>query len=239
MKHHLLRLLATATFGLAASHASASTVNLSGFTYGPATVATVKSTSAATPIAPFSVYAGQYSGTIDGRAFTTFCVELTQYLQFNTTYNDYFVISGVQAWGAAKSAQFDRLISALFSDNVVTNANGSGVAQLAIWETLYETVASNSFTTGTFQATSANPMVSAATVADWTALNSTPIRYHVDLLHSATAQDLMLITVAAVPEPSEAALLLAGLLGLGLVARRRARKTNDGSAMQLGLPTAA
>ncbi len=221
MKQRLLSIVAAATLGLAASHASANTVYLSGFTYGPATIATVQSTSAATPISPFSVYAGQYSGLLDGQAFVTYCVELTQYLQFGRTYDDYSVVSGVQAWGATKSAQFDRLISALLGGNIVTNANASGLAQTAIWETLYETAATDGFTTGTFRATSADPMISAASAADWALLNSTPILYHVDLLHSPTAQDLLLIRAAVVPEPSEAALLLAGFLGIGILARRR------------------
>ena len=225
MKQRLLSIIAATTLGLAASHAGASTVHLSGFTYGPATVATVQSTAPATAIAPFSVYAGQYSGTLDGRSFVTFCVELTQYLRFNTTYDDYGVVGGVEAWGAAKSAQFDRLISALFGANLVTDANGSGLAQMAIWETLYETAASNGFATGTFLATSANPMMNAVGAGDWSSLASTPVRYHVDLLHSATAQDLLLITSAAVPEPSQGALLLVGLVGLGVGARRRTRQT--------------
>jgi hypothetical protein len=227
MNQRLLSIIAATTLGLAASHASANTVDLTGFTYGPATIATVRSTASATPIAAFSVYAGQYSGLLDGRAFVTYCVELTQSLRFNTTYTDYSVVSGVQAWGAAKSAQFDRLISALFGANVVTDANGSGLAQTAIWETLYETATSNGFTTGTFQAASTDPMITGATAAEWSALASTPIRYHVDLLHSPSAQDLLLITATSVPEPSDAALLLAGLLALGIVAGRRSRHATD------------
>lgn len=227
MKQRLFSIITATTLALAASHAAANTVYLDGFTYGPATIATVQSTAAAIPISPFSVYAGQYSGTLDGRSFVTYCVELTQSLRFNTSYDDYHVIGGVDAWGAAKSVQFDRLISALFAANVVTDASGSGVAQTAVWETLYETAASKGFDTGTFQATSANPMFRAANVVDWSMLNGTAIRYHVDLLHSATAQDLMLITAAAVPEPSAAALLLGGLLALGVVARRRSRDTAD------------
>ncbi len=222
MKQRLLSIAAAATLGLAASHAAASTVYLSGFTYGWSTIDTVESTSATNPIAPFSAYAGQYSGTLDGDPFVTYCAELTQELWFGTTYTDYSIIDGVDAWGAAKSGQFDRLISALFGQNVVTNANGSGLAQTAIWETLYETTGSNGFATGTFQATSTDPMVGAASAADWSAVADTPVRYHVDLLYSPTAQDLLLITAIPVPEPSETALLLAGALGLGLVLRRRA-----------------
>lgn len=234
MKQRLLSIIAATTLGLAASQAGASTVYLSGFTFGSPTIARVQSTAPATPIAPDTVYAGQYSGTLDGRSFVTYCVELTQYVAFGTAYNDYHVVSGLEAWGAAKSAQFDRLISALFSGSFVTDANSSGLAQLAIWETLYETAASNSFTAGTFQATSSNPLMSTAGAAEWSSLNSTPILYHADLLHSGSAQDLLmitavaapvLITAAAVPEPSQAALLLAGLLSLGIVASRRSRKT--------------
>lgn len=224
MKQHLLSIIGAATLGLAASHADASTVYLSGFTYGWSTIDTVESTSTTNPIASFSAYAGQYSGTLDGNPFVTFCAELTQELYFGTTYDDYSIIDGVDAWGVAKSGQFDRLISALFGLSVVTNANGSGLAQTAIWETLYETSGSNGFATGTFQATSTDPMVGAASAADWSALAYTPIRYHVDLLYSPTAQDLLLITAIPVPEPSETALLLAGALGLGLVVRRRAEQ---------------
>lgn len=221
MKLRLLSIVAAATTLLAASHADANTITLSGFTYGPATIATVQSTSSSTPISPFAVYAGQYSGLLDGRAFVTYCVELTQYLQFNRTYDDYAVVDGVTAWGATKSRQFDQLVSALFDTGFVTNANASGLAQTAIWETLYETASTRGFATGTFEATSADPMITAASGADWSMLDAMPIRYHVDLLHSPTAQDLMLITAAAVPEPSEAALLLLGATGLVLAARRR------------------
>ncbi len=222
MKQRLLSILAATTLGLGASHASAATVTLSGFTYGWSTIDTVQSTSATNPIAPFSVYAGQYSGTLDGNPFVTFCAELTQELWFGATYTDYSIIDGVDAWGAAKSGQFDRLMSMLIGQNVITNADTSGLAQTAVWETLYESTASNGFASGTFQATSSDPLVGAVSASDWSSLNAMPVSYHVDLLYSPTAQDLLLITAIPVPEPSETALLVAGALGLALVARRRA-----------------
>lgn len=225
MKQRLLAVAAAAGIAFAVPQVEAHTVDLTGFTYANPTVATVQSTSASSPISPFAVYAGQYSGLLDGRAFVSYCVELTQSLRFDTLYTDFQIVSGVDAWGAAKSAQFDRLISFLFSTNVVTNANASGLAQSAVWETLYETSPSNGFATGTFRATSANPMMSAANTVDWSFLNSVPITYHVDLLHSPTAQDLMLIRAAAVPEPSAIALWLAGALGLFAAARRRRTTT--------------
>ncbi len=219
--------LAAACFGAGfllsgtAAVAGPHTVVLNGFTYGSPTVMTVQSVAPGTPIAPFSVHAGQYSGLLDGNPFLSFCVELTQYLSFGASYGDYTIVDGATAWGAAKSATFDRLFSTLFASHVPSDASSSAMAQAAVWEVLYETSPSYGFTSGTFSTGNAMTAQMQASGFDWAAIAATPIRWHVDLLHSPTAQDLVLVRPFAVPEPGTVALGVLGLVALAGTVRRK------------------
>lgn len=202
-----------------AAPAMADTVKLSNYVFTPAQSLNV---SVVAPAKNYNGGAGQFTGLLNGNSFQTYCTDLYQTFNWNTTYN-YSVVSGVTAWGASKSLAMDKLISySLASGNTPTNAAQSAVLQAAIWEVLYETGAYG-FSAGNFKATSAiGATQTLLNNFDWAAVANTTVTHHVDQLYSATNQDFMVIT--AVPEPGAYAMLLAGLGLMGTIARRRTRK---------------
>lgn len=234
MKRQFLCALALSAMAFTTSTASASTVNhtvyLNGFTYANPSVMTLQSAAPGLSIPAFNAEGGQYSGTLDGKSFISYCAEITQYLYFNTTYNDYQVVSGVAAWGLTKSLLIDHLISAIFDQHINTTSTGSSLTQAMLWETIYETSPTMGFATGSFNVTNTSNVQIASNGIDWADWSSWPISYHADLLHSVTAQDLFLITAVTdpsrVPEPSAPALLLVGMGALGLTLKRRSKTSS-------------
>lgn len=213
MKLKILALAATLTFG---APAFAENVQITGFTFSPATPLSVSSPS-------YSGQAGQFSGLLNGNSFVTYCTDPSQILSFGVLYTDYSVIDGVTAWGAQKSSDLDRAISHFMALGTPTNAAESAAAQAIVWEVIFEGSSSYDLAAGTFTATS----VDAATQAllssvDWGAIAAEPVTYHVDQLYSREHQDLMVIT--QVPEPGTYALFAAGLAGMCFVASRRSRR---------------
>lgn len=211
---------------LAAPALAADTVKLAGFTYNPA--ASVTLTDSSNSLKNYSGGAGQFYGTLNGASFATYCTELLQtfnWNQSNAALNTYSVVSGITAWGAAKSTAMDQLMSYAFTAGLPTNADTSAAVQSAIWEVLNETNTTSpySFNTGNLLI-SATP--SSSTQAALTSMNlvlanlgSYAITQHVDQLHNGTQQDFLVM--APVPEPESYAMLLAGLGIVGAVARRR------------------
>src|SRR6218665_1835874 len=142
-----IKTLALAAALAVAAPAFADTVNLTGFTFPPG--------SSVTAGAPnYSGQAGQFTGTLNGNSFVTYCTDIEQSFSFNTNYTDYSVVDGVTAWGAAKSQDLDRAVSAFMTAGYPWDSATSATAQSVIWEIIYETSNTYDFSAGTFTVTS-------------------------------------------------------------------------------------
>ncbi len=198
-----------------AGPAMADTVKLTNFAFTPA-----KSISVSTP--SYTGSAGEFVGFLNGNSFATFCTDLAQTFFFNTTYNDYSVVDGDTAWGTAKSRSLDKAVSYMLAAGGPTNASNSAAYQAMVWEVLYETSGTFSFTGGTFTASSGDAAAQTALNGiNWGSIAGQAVTHNVDQLYSRSHQDFMVY--APVPEPETYAMMLAGLGLMGAVARRRTR----------------
>jgi len=161
---------------------------------------------------------GQMQGLLNGVSFQAFCVQIDNPVVFGSTYTDYVPLAGAAGFGATKAADLAKLIT-WASAGHNSNAANSAALQAAVWEIVHETGPSYSFTTGNVQTTSVNVATATALSAiDWAAINSMTATYTVGKLDGAT-QDLLIF--APVPETGTVAMMLLGLAGVGVVARKR------------------
>ena len=217
------------------------TVNLTGFTYSSPKNVNVQIDPPGFFNFPknYSVSAGQFTGTLNGASFTTYCLDLEENFSFNTTYSDYNIV----ALDSKKALDIGKLMTKW--GGTVDNAHESAAFQVALWEIMYDTGSNYDLTgsffhpAGVFSETSGNDGIRSLAqsyLSDLGAVTS----FQVSLLQSVDhyvgqgrhktfvpgTQDFLVATptVTPVPEPSTYALMLAGLAGVGFVARRRARR---------------
>lgn len=211
MRRMLSASLITACFALCSSQAMADTVNLSSWTNGYADVSVHNSTDSHN----YSGAAGGFSGTLNGNAFQTFCVDLYQTFNFGTTYTDYSAV----ALPGTVATDLGRLYTSHLAD--ITDGNSSAAFQLAAWEIMYETGGVGYHLSGANAGNfseDGNATVRGLAQGYLDTLGASSA-YSVQKLESPSSQDFIL--TSAVPEPSSYAMLGAGLGLLGFMARRK------------------
>jgi hypothetical protein len=158
-------------------------------------------------------------------SFLAYCVEPEQpYAITSRGFKTYTVGS----FTGPQAALLQNLYSSSFGS--VHSGNQQAAFQLAVWEIVRETAGTLSITEGsgsfylktTGQPGSVHAVQALATNYLDAALSyNGAALYNLTKLSSASYQDLVVATAAAVPEPESYALFLAGLGAIGMMARRR------------------
>ncbi len=223
---HLKAILVACGLG-ASGLAAALPVTFNGFANGSQSVSV--NVTPNSPVEGQSVAAGGFSTSYNGQSFVSYCVDLYEYLpRFGTVNNTYNEVSAAGFFGAKLDA-VGRLFTG-FAGGVDT-ALESAAFQLALWEIKYETGATYNLSSGSASFTdlawgNGNAVAIAQTYLAGLSGFANNVQLHVltsvDGRRIDGKQDVVYAT--AVPEPSTYALMLAGLAGLGMVARRRQAK---------------
>ena len=228
MTRTLIAPIALACAAFCAAPAHADNLSFSGYANGSQSVNVVLGA----PNVPKSTttQAGGFSASLNGGpSFTTYCIDLYEFIGFGTTYSDYHLVAGSAHTFANSHAAAD--IGKLYAENnVVNNATAQAAFQIAIWEIAYETsgaynlgTGSAMFSGGTAASSGALTLASTWLGALATTTNNSYTVWALDSIGNPGHQDQ--VFAAPVPEPSTYAMLAGGLLAMGFVARRRARQS--------------
>ncbi|MBB4842557.1 hypothetical protein HNP55_001072 [Paucibacter oligotrophus] len=218
------RLATTLALLAACAGAQAAPITLSGYSLGSENIDT--SMSNTVTVGQFKGRANLGTGTQD---FLTFCTEISQGFNWNTSY-DYALVANGSARGFSNS-QAD-LLGRLYTVAGDIDSKTKSVAfQLSVWEILYDTSNRLSLGSGNFLLDSGGSSAVRNQAATWlSGLAGVSSDYQVQRLYSANAQDLIFATHKPrpdssnqVPEPASWALGLTALAAMALV-RRRTRK---------------
>ena len=169
-----------------------------------------------------STAAGGFLTKLNGLdpAFTTYCVDLYQFIAFNQPPYGYVnVPASAHAFRNAGAAlDLARLYS---SGHVVDTAVTEAAFQLAVWEIAYETTGAYKLNDGDarFSGAGTDAISALGLATDWLGHLGSGNGYSVRVLESANNQDEVFAT--AIPEPGSFALALAALGVAGGATRRR------------------
>ncbi|HKX43724.1 MAG TPA: PEP-CTERM sorting domain-containing protein [Burkholderiaceae bacterium] len=221
MSRLLQKTVALACLTLGSISAHADNLAFGGYANGYQTVNFALSGSNA----PTSGYAGAggFLASLNGGAsFVSYCVDLYQSISFGGSgYNDYSRVNGSAHAFANAHASAD--IGKLYSEhNVVNDSVSQAAFQIAVWEIAYETSGTYNLGNGaaTFSGGTAASSGALALASSWLgALGNTANTYSLSVFESPTHQDQ--VYAAPIPEPSTYAMMAAGLVGMGFIARRR------------------
>jgi len=219
MRHFASSLVVAAAVILSITPARADTVQFLGYSHG--SVGVDFQILGPLPTSG-STGAGGFLTKVNGAdpAFTTYCVDLYQYIAFNQPpYAGYTNVpaSAHLFRNAGAAVDLARLYS---SGHVVDSAVTEAAFQLAVWEIAYETSGTYKLNDGDarFGGGSADALAALALATDWLGNLGTGNGYSVRVLESGTYQDEVFAT--PIPEPGALSLAFAALGAAGAVSRR-------------------